>query len=271
MAACNDAGRRSAYSDFGDSVWCAFPSNDGNVSLTPGIWTTDRAGTPGYNPGQTSKGDAAGNYTNSFGGTSSSCPGVAGVVALVLARNPALRWDEVRDIIKRACRQIDTANGNYDANGHSAWYGFGRVDARKVVELAVPEDPVAGAPAYTAVHRAVQQLDIPDKGKVRLAIQVADTEAIHALRVDVDITHSYRGDLVVVLHPPAALGVQPITLHDRTGGAADHLKQAWDTGNAPALAQLEGAVPAGTWELEVRDEEAQDVGTLHSWGIELTL
>src|SRR5437868_15250163 len=28
VAACNDTGKRSVYSDFGNAVWCAFPSND---------------------------------------------------------------------------------------------------------------------------------------------------------------------------------------------------------------------------------------------------
>jgi hypothetical protein len=55
----------------------------------------------------------------------------------VLARNPGLRQEEVRDILKRACEQIDTANGAYDpATGHSRLYGYGRIDALKAVELA---------------------------------------------------------------------------------------------------------------------------------------
>ena len=51
VAACNDIGTRSAYSDIGKALWCAFPSSHGEESLTPGIWTTDRSGAEGYNPG----------------------------------------------------------------------------------------------------------------------------------------------------------------------------------------------------------------------------
>lgn len=269
VGACNDSGRRSAYSDFGQSLWCAFPSSDGVPSLTPGIWTTDRPGTPGYNPGQTSRGDAAGDYTNAFGGTSSSCPGVAGVVALVLARNPALHWDEVKDILRRSCTRIDTANGNYDANGHSTLYGFGRLDARKAVELAAPPPP--SAQRYVAVHRALQDIAIEDNSSVRLPVRVADTDPVRDLRVDVEITHTYRGDLVVLLHPPAGLGVGPITLHNRTGGSANDLKQSWDSTGASALGVLVGMSPEGTWELEVRDQAKQDTGLLKSWGLELTI
>ena len=136
IAACNDKGVRSSYSDTGRAVWCSFPSSDGNPSLTPGIWTTDLQGTAGYNDGNLKKGDAAGNYTNSFGGTSSSAPGAAGVAALVLSKNPGLSWQQVKDILKRCCDQIDTAGGQYDATGHSPLYGYGRLNAKKAVDMA---------------------------------------------------------------------------------------------------------------------------------------
>jgi subtilisin family serine protease len=134
VAACNDQGKRASYSDFGKAVWCAFPSNDYRSS---GIWTTDRSGPVGTNPGgSTRKGDAAGNFTNGFGMTSSACAGVAGVAALIISRNPNLRWDEVKEIIKRSCDQIDAEGGQYDANGHSLYLGYGRVNAEKAVQLA---------------------------------------------------------------------------------------------------------------------------------------
>jgi subtilisin family serine protease len=137
VAGCNDRGQQSRYSDFGDAVWCAFPSNNGEPSRTPGIWTTDRSGPEGYNAGDVTLGDAGGDYTNSFGGTSSACPGVAGVAALILAANPALRWDEVKNILRETSDRIDDTPGEYAANGHSARYGFGRVNAGNAVQVAV--------------------------------------------------------------------------------------------------------------------------------------
>lgn len=148
VAACNDRGKRSVYSDFGDAVWCCFPSNDFHFPklnsprpLTAGIWTTDNQGNRGYNPGGSSSieqvGDFKGDYTARFGGTSSACPGVAGVAALMLEKNPDLTWEEVREILKSSCDRIDPHMGNYDANGHSPFYGYGRVNALKAVENAI--------------------------------------------------------------------------------------------------------------------------------------
>ena len=127
VAASNDRSVRSVYSDFGDAVFCAFPSNDFEfpeedrpVPLTPGIWTTDRMGRTGYSDDD---------YTNSFGGTSSACPGAAGVAALVLSCNPSLTRDEVKDVLRRSCEQIDPEDGEYDEQGHSHLYGYGRLNA----------------------------------------------------------------------------------------------------------------------------------------------
>lgn len=136
VAACNDSSVRSAYSDHGEAIWCAFPSSHGEPSLTPGIWTTDRTGAEGYNPGDSSQGDEGGNYTDSFGGTSSACPGVAGVAALVLSANPDLGSAQVKDVLRGACRRIDDRPGEYDDSGHSSRYGYGRVDAELAVSLA---------------------------------------------------------------------------------------------------------------------------------------
>jgi subtilisin family serine protease len=134
VAACNDQGRRSVYSDYGEAVFCAFPSSDlpwpekdRPAPLTPGIWTTDRTGRAGYSDDD---------YTNSFGGTSSACPGAAGVAALVLSSNESLRWDAVRDLMRRSCDQIDPECGKYDEKGHSHLYGHGRLNAEKAARSA---------------------------------------------------------------------------------------------------------------------------------------
>lgn len=266
VAACNDSGKKSAYSDFGRAVWCAFPSNHGFPSKTSGIWTTDRSGPLGYNLGTTSAGDIAGNYTNSFGGTSSACPGIAGVAALILARNPNLRWDEVRDVVRRGCDRIDAAGGNYDASGRSPFYGFGRVNARTAVDLALPAQP-----GHVEVRSAIQDIVIKDLQTAQLPLQIADTDRMRALRVSVDIEHTYIGDLIVSLAPPLATGVGPIILHNRQGGGTDNLKRTYDVVNAPALAALTGKRPQGKWMLQVADRAKIDVGRIRSLSLELHL
>jgi subtilisin family serine protease len=266
VAACSDQGTRSNYSDFGPPVWCAFPSNKGFPSITPGIWTTDRSAVSGYNPGDAARGDAAGNYTNSFGGTSSACPGASGVAALVLARNPDLRWDEVREILKNSGDRIDPDGGQYDDHGHSPYYGYGRLNARKAVDLAKPSPS-----GPIAIRTIVQDVPIKDLETARLALPVADDKPLKSIRVKVDIEHTYVGDLVVTLQPPAAMGVGPIVLHSREGEASDDIKKTYDEVNVPALAVCKGKKPNGAWVLEVADQAAEDTGKIHSFTLELGL
>lgn len=155
VAACNEYSRRSIYSDYGHAIWCAFPSADithpdpsirpepepdGRPPRSRGIWTSDRSGGAGYNSGSIDSGDQWGNYTDDFGGTSSACPGAAGVAALILAAHPALGWQEVRNIIAQSCDKIshpgDGEGGQYDGKGHSRFYGYGRVNAENAVLIA---------------------------------------------------------------------------------------------------------------------------------------
>ena len=262
VAACNDKSEKSAYSDFGASVWCAFPSNHGMPSLTPGIWTTDRSGPQGYNAGNAADGDAAGDYTDSFGGTSSACPGAAGVAALVLSRNPGLRWDEVKGILRDSCDKIDRANGNYDAaTGHSPLYGHGRLNAKKAVSLAAPQQT-----SRIVLHGVRQDVAIADLQQSTLSVAVADDRPLTNVRLSVDIEHTYIGDLVVRLTGPSG---DSVTVHDRAGGGTDNLNTVYDTSNSPGLSALLGQSPQGTWTLSVSDRARQDTGLVRGFTLEL--
>ncbi|MGZ9932698.1 M28 family metallopeptidase [Streptomyces sp. NC-S4] len=76
-------------------------------------------------------------------------------------------------------------------------------------------------------------------------------------KVDVNIVHTYRGDLVVDLVAPDGT---VYNLHNRTGGSADNLVQTY-TVNASSEAAN------GVWNLRVKDTAAQDVGYINSWKI----
>ncbi len=271
VAASNDRGKRSVYSDFGKAVWCAFPSSDRGhppfnhpEPLTPGIWTTDRTGSNGYNTGSLQLGDSAGNYTNSFGGTSSACPGAAGVAALVLSVNPELRWQEVRDVLRRACDKIDPQGGAYDASGHSKFYGFGRLNAKTAGDLARP------APRNSVVISRNFNQPLPDLQTVSVSLEVGEAELIESLSVQVEILHTYIGDLIVTLIPPPAMNMANLVLHDRRGGATRNLKHTFDALNTPGLSAFKGKNVKGKWTLQVRDAAVRDEGTIVRYALELT-
>ncbi|MEZ4967601.1 MAG: S8 family serine peptidase [Saprospiraceae bacterium] len=159
VAACNDTGKRSVYSDYGNAVWVCFPSGDyayqpfkHPAPISQGLRTTDRRSADGYTPED---------YINYFGGTSGACPGVAGTVALMLAANPELTQPEVKEMLRRSCRRIDENGGEYDKYGHSIWYGYGRVDAGLAVEQAMTAAEKAQEVMVTGIASFVKVGDQP--------------------------------------------------------------------------------------------------------------
>ncbi|MFB7258458.1 M28 family metallopeptidase [Streptomyces nojiriensis] len=76
-------------------------------------------------------------------------------------------------------------------------------------------------------------------------------------KVDVNIVHTYRGDLVVDLVAPDGT---VYNLHNRTGGSADNLVQTYTVNASSEVAN-------GVWNLRVKDTAAQDVGYINSWKI----
>ncbi len=130
VAASSNFDTKSGYSSFGPSIAVAACSSGGSLGIT----TTDRTGVGGY---------STGNFTNGFGGTSSACPLAAGIGALVLSVNPNLTWRQVKYVVEQSADKIDVGSGfgQYDAFGHSNYYGFGRVNAQRAVALALVGGP----------------------------------------------------------------------------------------------------------------------------------
>ncbi len=126
VGASNDQGRRCGYSNFGAGIDFVAPSSDSGRQR---ITTTDIS--------RRNRGfSLTSSYTDDFGGTSSATPLAAGIGALLLSVNPAMTWDEARDIMRSTAEKIDRTGGNY-RNSFSQQYGFGRVDAAAAVSEAM--------------------------------------------------------------------------------------------------------------------------------------
>lgn len=112
------------------------------------MWTIDIPGDNGYNPWHSKpnecyfttgslmpyNGTNYLSYTGRFGGTSHSCPVVAGVAALVLSVNPSLTPQAVCNILKSSADKV--GGYTYNVNGRCNQMGYGRVNANNAVWLA---------------------------------------------------------------------------------------------------------------------------------------
>lgn len=122
----------------GETWWGSNFGSDLDVAA-PGvhIYSTDIQGSFGYN---TASG-IAGDYFESFNGTSAACPHVSATVALILSINPNLTQTQARQILETNTDKI----GNYTystVTGHpnGTWnndVGYGRINAYKAVLAAL--------------------------------------------------------------------------------------------------------------------------------------
>ena len=97
-------------------------------------------------------------------------------------------------------------------------------------------------------------------------IAFAEQGSVGALKVALDLTHTFVGDLRVDLSAPSG---QAATLHNREGGGQDNLIVAFDSSANGKLADLLGAEIAGEWRLRVADLAGRDVGKLNVWTLEI--
>ena len=98
-------------------------------------------------------------------------------------------------------------------------------------------------------------LRIADRSTIQDAITVDRSGTATSVSVAVDISHTYRGDLVIVLIAPDGTSQ---TLHSRTGGSANDIDRTYAPG-------FDGTGIAGDWTLRVSDRAGGDVGTLNGW------
>lgn len=136
----------------------AYPYDPYNYSGIVGenldMWSIDIPGNNGYNPWASDLEPyfTAGNtlpnlgtnflsYTGHFGGTSHSCPVVAGVAALVLSLNPDLSPQTVCNVLTSTADKVGGYTYN-DDDGRCNQMGYGRVNANNAVWAVCDTDTI---------------------------------------------------------------------------------------------------------------------------------
>ncbi|MBW4555881.1 MAG: S8 family serine peptidase [Trichormus sp. ATA11-4-KO1] len=283
IAAATSLNKKAAYSNWGTNIALCAPSNNappglsfqgrGFMNTQPaiatslhgrGILTTDQVGAAGYDPGD---------FTSNFGGTSSATPIVAGVAALVLSANPDLTAQQVKFILEETADkivdsdpdpQLGLREGTYNSNGHSQWFGYGKINAARAVQAAQQlRTSVASASKQIRVGNS-SQLQIPDNHPqgIKSAIAIAESSIIKDIHITVNITHDFLGDLEIYLIAPNNYRV---LLQNRTLGRRTDLQTTYTMRSHPALKRLLSISPRGNWQLWLIDYALQDVGKLNSW------
>ncbi|AVV44961.1 protease [Streptomyces sp. P3] len=238
VAATNRSGAKASYSNYGSLVDISAPGGQTSTGTTNGILSTLNSG---------AKTPSSESYAY-YQGTSMATPHIAGLVALMKSANPSLTPAQIETAIKNNARALPGAC--------SGGCGAGLADAAKTVQAVSGS---GGGSTGGTVFSNTSALSIPDNGSAvesSIAVTGRTGNAPSALQVGVDITHTYRGDLVIDLVAP--------------DGTAYRLKAASSSDSADNVVatytvNASGETANGTWKLRVQDTAAQDTGKLNSW------
>ncbi|MGJ3254434.1 MAG: S8 family serine peptidase [Elainellaceae cyanobacterium] len=287
VSACTSINKKAVYSNWGNEISVCAPSNNappgiflpatGYVPTPPivrerlqgeGVFTSDRLDVAGY---------ASGDFVENFGGTSSACPIVAGVAALILSVNPDLTAAEVRQVLQDTADkitdpdpdpQLSLRRGTYSPSGHSQWFGYGKVNAMRAVQTAQ-----SNRPSLRPVSRWIKQpnvisMSIPDDDPrgVISPIEISEAGLVRNIRIYVQIGHSFMGDLEIRLLPPVG---DMILLQSRTLGRKSQLDMIYSLETTPLLGQILNQSAKGRWQLHVIDSARMDTGELKQWQLEI--
>jgi len=107
---------------------------------------------------------------------------------------------------------------------------------------------------------------IPDnvQGGIERSLTVSGSGQLDSISVELDITHTYIGDLLVELVSPDNTS---ILLHNRTGGSANNIIKTYTVTNTSNLQSLRGDSIGGEWTLRVSDHAGWDQGKLNRWAL----
>jgi len=266
VAATEEDGDITTYSSPGAAVMISAPGSP----LAGTIATTDRSGGNGY---------SGGDYTTGFNGTSASAPIVSGVVALMLEANGNLGWRDVQEILVYSAQNSDTGSASWQTNGAGDWngggltvshdFGAGLIDAHAAVRLAetwTSQRTSANEQSVSASN--VTSAAIPDNGGAssyaESTINLSSSLEIDHVEIDLDISHTWIGDLRVTLTSPD--GTESV-LMDRAGvGVISTSGSSQDNVDFTfSSTQHWGETGNGTWTLRVHDYRSGYTGTLNSW------
>ncbi len=122
--------KKNAGSGDRQAWWGGNYGDDLDVIAPTICYSTDIAGASGYN---TSSG-SAGDYYETFNGTSAACPNAAGVMALLLSADSNLTAAQAQTRLEDTADKVDLYE--YDGNGWNKHVGHGRVNAYQAVLAA---------------------------------------------------------------------------------------------------------------------------------------
>ncbi|XP_065071198.1 proprotein convertase subtilisin/kexin type 7-like [Rhopilema esculentum] len=208
--------------------------------------------------------------TDRHTGTSAAAPLAAGMIALMLQVRNCLTWRDIQHIITYTAVKVPIDEEEWQKNGagffHSHKHGFGLLNSWKLVTTAKMWESVPVLTSWTSPLIKVDK-EIPASGELVEEFRVnkdkvEEVVTLEHVTLTVDLSHPYRGDVMINLLSPSGTVSKLATArkYDRsTDGFND-----WTF----STVRCWGERPVGIWRVTILDAANQSKrGRLRHWKI----
>ena len=207
------------------------------------------------------------NYTFVMNGTSAAAPMVSASIALVLEACPALTWRDVRYLIARHAKQVDTANPTWSQNAAGLWhstdYGFGLINPKGMIEDCTAGYTLLPAEVNTAVSKDFNLLIPDDNTPHTFDLNVTEQMTIEWVEVTIDNNNRYASDYRITLS--SAQGTQTTLIKEGSQSPSWWMDGGFRFGSAAFI----GEESNGTWHVTLTDRIGNNAGTLKRIAIKI--
>jgi len=226
VSSITSANGKSSFSNYGtDKVHVAAPGDS--------VYSTVPGGTYGAKSG-----------------TSMASPHVAGVAALLKSANPTATPAQLRQLLATQADDLNCTDSRCSGTtAKNNFFGEGRVDALAAVDTGTPPGKSFENTADVAIPDAGAAVTSP------ITVTGVTGNAPATLKVDVNIVHTYRGDLVIDLIAPDGTAYR---LKASSNDSADNIVTTYTVNASSEVAN-------GVWKLQVQDVARVDTGHINSW------
>ncbi|MFU8805804.1 MAG: proprotein convertase P-domain-containing protein, partial [Bradymonadaceae bacterium] len=141
---------------------------------------------------------------------------------------------------------------------HCTTMGFSLGNLRAANDDVERPEPFVDEPTPDpSVYESHPNAPIRDLQTTVDRIRVPGSGAIGAMTLEVEIDHTYIGDLFIYLERNG----EQLVVHRQAGGDSQNLYQTY------TIEAWRGSDRGGEWRLVIEDRTQQDEGTLHRWAL----
>ncbi|SFV51052.1 Rhs-family protein [hydrothermal vent metagenome] len=253
VAALKHDNTHASYSSPGGNVIISGYSGD-YYQNSPTIATTTVEGqsvnSGDINEKTTWSEDVNQNYTFAMNGTSAASPTVSGSIALVLEACPNLTWRDVKYLLAKHGKRVDSENSSWIQNSSGLWYsndyGYGLVNPKGMIESCENNYTNLGA-ERTAEVSGTPNSSLDDNSTVTIGgFDINESINIEWIELTMDSNHTQASDYGIELISPADTTVRVVNW-TRAGG--DWMNGGFKFGSAGFVDENS----SGEWKVKVTD------------------